>query len=242
MWSSNKPLLFVAVFLVGITLLGCRPPASKEALSQRRLAMERLGEYVSKIKPNSKILLLSNPFTKMKNASGEIKAFDQASLAGLENGLGKDHRIVVAYPKLSQSYLDHPETFTIPSNSKTPLSFILDTGSLDSLLAEHQDCQIIVSVIGLPVGITLTKAWKMNEVSFALLSPDLKVLGNRQTALEAFKKDKILAAVVQREGKDASNSILITSDNIESILKDQPALLGYKERCLKNNFNNCAEA
>ena len=61
--------------------------------------------------------------------------------------------------------------------------------------------------------------------SFALLLPDLGVLGPPAKAVEGFQRGKLLAAVAQ--DAKSGDPLIVTRDNLEAVLESQPKALGY---------------
>ena len=57
------------------------------ALAAREHAMEMLGARIAKLRPESKVLALSNPFTKESGYLNEKSQFERAGLRGLRKGL-----------------------------------------------------------------------------------------------------------------------------------------------------------
>jgi hypothetical protein len=114
----------------------------------------------------------------------------------------------------------------IPPDSRTPLSFVMQPVSVDQLAESHPECRVIVSLIGLPLGVDRLKIWNEKDPRcFALLLPDLRVLGPPAKAVEAFQRGNLLAAVV--EDAPSGDPLIVTRDNVVEVLERQPKALGY---------------
>jgi hypothetical protein len=227
-----KPWL-IALLLIVAVLVVSRPILSggKEmgvAVMARQRAMERLGASFSSEFGGKPVLLLSNPYTRNSAQSKTIRQFEAAGIKGFKLGLGEASRVEVVFPEIRPEYEEHPEKAVFPPNTKTPLSFLMEGASLDQLAVSHPNCELIVSLIGLPVGIDQLDVWKGDSHQFGLLLPDLRVLGSKAKALEAFKRGKIAAVVV--DDPQSQEALVIDSSNVEDVLSNRPQLLGFKSR------------
>jgi hypothetical protein len=102
----------------------------------------------------------------------------------------------------------------------------MQPASVDQLAEAHPECSVIVSLIGLPVGVDKLKIWDEKDPRcFALLLPDLRLLGPPAEAVGAFQRGKLLAAVVQ--DLNSSDPLIVTRDNIVQVLEQQPQVFGY---------------
>ena len=224
--------LFISTGVVLLAVLAAlywwqRPSVSRSAaLAARQLAMETLGARLAQLRPQCKVLALSNPFAKDAGYANEKSQFERAGLAGLRQGLGKRSPVSVGFPQIRPEFFSQPGAVSIPADSRTPLSYLMEPQSVEQLAQAHGECQVIVSLIGLPLGVDQLKLWDAKDPRcFALLLPDLRVLGPPAKALEAFQNGKLLAAVV--EEKAAGKPLIVTRDNIAQVLEQQPQLLGY---------------
>ncbi|MDA7511407.1 hypothetical protein N8612_07015, partial [Verrucomicrobia bacterium] len=198
------------------------------AVMARQRAMERLGASFSSEFGEKPVLLLSNPYTRNSGQSKTVRQFEAAGIKGFKLGFGEASRVEVVFPEIRPEYQEHPEKAVFPPNTKTPLSFLMEGASLDQLAVSHPNCELIVSLIGLPVGIDQLDVWKGDSHRFGLLLPDLRVLGSKAKALEAFKRGKIAAVVV--DDPQSQEALVIDSSNVEDVLSNQPQLLGFKRR------------
>ena len=219
-------LLGIAVLIFG-RLYFKATEETGQALDARQQALQTLGAYLAGLDGVECVQVLSNPFTQQSGQAREIHRFENAGIRGLETGLGDAINARIVFPTVKPEYRDNPQSAVMPQDIKTPLSFLIDPGSVDQLAKDAPDCGLFVSLIGLPAGVTQLGVWKPNHTArFALLLPDLRVVGTKAKAAQAFKSGKIVAAVVN--DPNSAEPILITADNIDQILKDNPNLLGFR--------------
>jgi hypothetical protein len=127
----------------------------------------------------------------------------------------------------------------VDPQTKTPLSFLVAEDAFDEVTHNNPDCDVIVSLIGLPVKLNAVEAWtKGGAPAFGLLLPDWRMIGDAQGIRNAFKSGKLLAAVLDKPGAPPDTGpvsreyrsefdaryILATAENIESLLKTSPQL------------------
>jgi hypothetical protein len=133
--------------------------------------------------------------------------------------------VKVVFPEIRPEYFANPESVIIPPDSRTPLSFLVRPDSVDELADAHPECTVIVSLIGLPAGVDRLKIWDEKDPRcFALLQPDLRLLGPPANAVEAFQRGKLLVAVA--EDFQSGDPLIVTRDNVVEVLKRQPKALG----------------
>lgn len=207
-----------------VAVLSLTYPSSPKgaALAMREQAMELLGERIAKLRPKCKVLALANPFTRESGYFNEKSQFERAGLRGLRKGLGRRLPVTVVFPELRPEY----QSVLVPSDLGTPLSFLVRPTSVDRLAEAHPECHVIVSLIGLPVGVDRLKVWQPEDPRcFALLLPDLRLLGPPTHAVAAFRREKLLAAVV--EDANSGGPLVVTRDNVVDVLQHQPQALGY---------------
>jgi hypothetical protein len=217
--------LAVAAVAALVLLAGASGPKGA-ALAARQQAMEALGARIVKLRPRCHVLVLSNPFTQESGYLDEKNQYERAGLRGLRKGLGRRASVKVVFPEIRPEYFAHPEAVIIPPDSRTPLSFLMWPASVDQLAESHPECHVIVSLIGLPVGVDQLRIWNgQDSRCFALLLPDLRLLGPPEKAVEAFALGKLLAAVA--EDAQSGDPLIITRDNVVEVLQRQPKALGY---------------
>jgi hypothetical protein len=228
--SANRNIVLVAglvVVAVAAVFFLTRSSSPKgAALAARQHAMEALGARIAKLRPDCKVLVLSNPFAKKSGYLDEKNQFERAGLNGLRKGLGRHSTVKVVFPEIRPEYFSNPQSVTIWPDSRTPLSFLMQPASLDQLAEAHPECRVIVSLIGLPAGVDRLKIWSEKDPrSFALLLPDLRLIGPPEQAVAAFQRGKLLAAV--GDDSQPGDPLIITRDNVVEVLKRQPKALGY---------------
>lgn len=188
--------------------------------------MAVLGARIAKLRPDCPVLVLANPFAKDAGYFSEQNQYERAGLHGLRRGLGGRGNVTVVSPEIRPEYLVDPASVIIPPDSATPLSFLMRPASVDQLAEAHPECRVIVSLIGLPFGVERLPLWSERDPrSFALLLPDMRILGPAAATAAAFEQGKVLAAVVTdgRSGKP----LVVTAENVHEVLRTQPKALGY---------------
>jgi len=225
-----------AVFFVGWRF---SKRASQIPLSHRAIATQVLAEYLGSNAPSGKVLVFSNPFSQMSGRPAEVYNFEKAGIEGLRRGFGAKTDLRISFPQLRPEAINNPGSIPIDSATKTPLSFFVEDNSFDELVAKNKDCQVAVSLIGLPLRIQSSAAWKALEAPrFGLLLPDWRMIGDAKMIREAFENGKLLAAVVAKPGgapEDApatgdyrtefgNRFILVTKANIDSLLASNSSL------------------
>jgi hypothetical protein len=217
-------LAVVAAAVVAFLARSSGPKSA--ALAGRQQAMEMLGARIAKLRPECKVLVLSNPFTKNSAYLNEKSQYERAGLRGLRKGLGSRSPVKIVFPEIRPEYFTNPGSVMIPPDSRTPLSFLMRPASVDELAEAHPECKVIVSLIGLPAEVDGLKIWNEQDARcFALLLPDLRLLGAPAKAVEAFQRGKLLAAVV--DDCQSGEPLIVTRENVEEVLRLQPKALGY---------------
>lgn len=209
------------------------------ALDRREVALRVLGEFVAAQAPGQRALIIANPFSQLPGQAPAVYAFEQAAVRGLKDGWGDRIQLAgVAYPELSAAAKRDPSSVPLPPDATTPLSFLTTERAWDEIAEKHADANILVSVIGLPVGIQGLGCWRKPAPRFALLLPDLRLVGDADATLAAFRSGKILAAVLNRPGAPPETApmardfraefdarfILVTATNIEPVMNFLPNL------------------
>jgi len=210
-----------------------------QAVGRRELALRVLGEHLATEFPGTRALVVSNPFSQQDGQGRSVYAFEAAAVRGLERGWGGRIRLVeVVFPALSAAAAANPESVPIPPDATTPLSFLTAEGAWEAMLGRHTEVDLVVSLIGLPVGMQQREWWRRAEPRFALLLPDLRLLGEGREIEAAFISGKIVAAVLRRPGappesvaalEDAhaefgARFLLVTPANVGAVLEQFPNL------------------
>lgn len=238
-------IVFVAVLLVLAAVLGWRTFRTQDrvvrgrALDRREIALRVLGEHLAQQVPGQTALIVANPFGQMPGQPREVGAFEEAAIRGLKDGWGDRIRLGgVDYPELSAAARQNPSSVPLPPDATTPLSFLTVDRAWDVLASKHPDAGLWVSVIGLPAGLQALECWRQPKPRFALLLPDLRLVGDANAIADAFTSGKILAAVLNRPGAPSETSgierdfraefearfLLVTATNIEDLIQVFPAL------------------
>jgi hypothetical protein len=235
-------LVFVAAVGVAIAaayFLG--PDPYRAALSDREVAAHVLARTVASRQPGKKMLVFSNPFIKRKSTDRRIVAMEEAGLRGLKTGAeGRSAIGAVVYPELRPVALKNPRAVPIDTETTTPLSYLVAPDAFDRAAQAHPDCEILVSLIGLPVELDQCDAWnKVGPPAFALLLPDLRMVGGANAVASSVKSGKLLAIVLRKPGGVSESEpvgrdhqaeferrfVLVTADNVDDVAARTPGLL-----------------
>ena len=244
MRTSSQLVVFGVVCLVGVSLwFAFHRNPSKQALGARSLATWGLAQELARRYPGTRAVAVSNPFAQKTGIRKEIQAVEEAGLAGLKEGFGQAIQLeAVVFPEIRAEAKENPRAVHIPDTT-TPLSYLVAEDSFDRLAQEHPSCDLIVSLIGLPADLGKVHVWQQAAPPrFALLLPDLRVIGNAAAVRAALQSEKLAAFVVPhptappeqtpvREDKKTEfekRFILVTRDNFEEVLSKHRALLNLR--------------
>lgn len=227
-------VLLLIVAGPAIWLLSKNSPQAN-AVHSRELATQRLAEYLAQTLPGQRALIVSNPFAQSRG--GMILEQEEAEVRGLRHGFAGQIEIeAVVVPQLKPAALQSPQSFELPPDATTPLSFMIEEGAFDQLAGQHSACKLIVSLIGLPADLNRVELWlPANPVKFGLLLPDLRVVGDKEAVRRAVKSGKIAAMICQRPDASATDSaktqfdrqfLLVNAENIDDVLGRFPKLCG----------------
>lgn len=240
---SARLAIFLVLILLGLGLAAGyyfinRPQFEADRL--RSLATWGLADYLARTRPGAKVLVLSNPFATRQNMEKSVVEQELAGIEGLKSGFnGKMDSVKVVYPELLADAFASPQSLIPDSSVTTPLSFLMTPEALSRLRQEHPDHDLWVSLIGLPVGISNQEVWKMdNGPTFALLLPDLRVIGGVKDVKNAVRSGKLVAFVLTKQGKMFDTRsigqdlrrefddryLLVTAENVEAIVEEYPEL------------------
>ena len=226
--SKSNAIAIGTIAVVGLVLFILWRPTSSYSLhlDTRFESMRLLGDFIRQEKPGANVLLMGNPFVQRSDASDKILDHDTMGHEGLQAGLGESVTVTKVYPGLSDSYLNDPNSVFIPPRSKTPLSFIVEAASFQSLVEAHSDHQVVVSLIGLPKGIQKQTMWKESDpTTFALLLPDFRLLGRSADVISQFENGKILAVVIK--DAETGDPMIVHKGNAAQLIKAQPQSFGW---------------
>lgn len=208
------------------------------ALEHRELATYFLANHLASSLSGKSVVVLSNPFSVRNGQPPEVYQYEKAGIRGLKRGFqGKMVLEQVVFPDIKPDFFKDRHLVAIDPSTSTPLSYLVRDDSVDQIAAAHPAAEVFVSLIGLPVNIAQTQAWKAGR-RFALLLPDLRMIGGQVEIVEAFKSRRLLAVVMNRPGAPPEDQplrssptiefdqrfVLVTPENVEQILRAYPRL------------------
>jgi hypothetical protein len=240
----NRRLLLLAGCVVlaiglGVALLGRRGP-HRDALQVRELATRGLAEHLARSFSGHRALVISNPYTQQSGLPGKMREMEDAGLRGLKQGFGTKVNIAaVAFPELKPEAKENPRAVFIDPETTTPLSFLVTEDAFDKLARQHPDCDLLVSLIGLPANLQRVQCWQAQPgPKFALLLPDLRVIGNNAAIRQALDGGRLAAFVMARPGAPETQPaadgefaaefekrfVLVTRENVDQVMRTYPQL------------------
>ena len=187
-------LLVLAAILLGLgAWFWFRSSPAANALAIREIATRGLADYLTHHQIGTRVLVLANPYVHQSGMKPKIVATEEAGIRGLTEGLKATPSLgTIAFPELKPEARDNPRSVYIDPQATTPLSFLVATDSFDQALAAHSECDVVVSLIGLPVELDQVKCWqRAGSPRFALLLPDLRIIGNRDDVQRALQKRQV---------------------------------------------------
>lgn len=216
----------------------------RTALDARELATWGLADHVARQSPGSRVLVVSNPFAQQPDVASEIKETEEAGIRGIRQGLGTQATLeAVVLPELRPEALKNPRALLQDADTSTPLSYLVAVDAFDRLAEQHPDCDVVISLVGLPAELAAVKIWsKPGPPKFALLLPDLRVIGNRAAVQRAVKGGKLAAFVLPKPGASDPHAaigrnsagefekrfVLVTMENIDQMMQSHPQLFPSK--------------
>jgi hypothetical protein len=232
-------LTLACLLAAGLGWFFLRPRPESTALQSRQLACRALAEHLARAFPGKSALVVANPFAREADAARGVREADDAGQRGLREGFGAAVRLAaVAHPQFKPGARENPRAFIGGETTITPMSYLVAEDAFDRLLEQHTGAEIVVSLIGLPADLNAFEAWhKAPPPRFALLFPDVRLLGGT-TALGAALRSGRLAAVVLRKpgGVDeetpvrgeaqvvfAERYLLVTAENFDGMREQFPA-------------------
>lgn len=241
MTRPTPALVFVILVAAGFSFwFYLKPDPQGSALRVREIATRGLAEHLARTHPGKSALVISNPFTQRPDTARAIVDTEQAGLRGLREGFGRSISVAaVAFPELKGEARENPRALLAGVETATPLSYLVEPEAFDALAGKHANCEIIVSLIGLPLEVARCEAWKAaGAPRFALLLPDLRVIGDAAAVKVAMKSGKLAAFVLVRPGAPGDDTppgrdwkaefekrfLLITAENVEQVIQASPGL------------------
>jgi hypothetical protein len=233
-------LVGCVVLAVGLGLAWrWRRSPEQDALQVRELATRGLAEHLARGFPGHRALVISNPYTQQSRLPHAMREMEAAGLRGLKQGLASKVSLAVAFPELKLEARENPRAVFIDPESTTPLSFLVAEDSFDKLARQHPECDLFVSLIGLPANLTRVQSWQdPTGPKFALLLPDLRVVGNNAVIRQAMRSGKLTAFVLARPGAPGGQPaaaadfvaefkkrfVLVTQENVDQAMQTFPQL------------------
>ena len=228
----------VAVGFAARFLIGTKPQVNAEHV--REIATRGLAAYLAQTQPGRRVLVFSNPFAREANTEPAIVKMEDAGIRGLEEGWkGKLTVAAIALPQLKVGARENPQAFIADPETTTPLSYLVAPDAFDNQAKLHAGCELVVSLIGLPADLDHCEIWtRPGPPAFALLLPDLGVIGGVDAVKRAVKSGKLLAFVLRRPGSPSDSEpvtgdsrdefekrfVLVTKENLEEVAKSNPEL------------------
>lgn len=246
-WFTGWGCRGAAVGLGGLFLFlvlggaGCSPPEARHALARRELVLEQLTEAAVREVPKPVVLVVGNPFAPLPGSDPGLREVEEASVRGVQRGIGKAgaRYAGIRHPALREEARRDPTAVPIPPGATTPVSFLTEPGAWDRLRSEVPEANLWVSLIGVPADLGETKAWEDPEgPRWALLLPDLKLIGNPDAVRSAFERGRLVALVLARPGAPPESEpvagdrreeferryILVTRESLASVAGAWPDL------------------
>lgn len=244
MQKKQLIMLIIACIVIPLSLFRMCPrenrASRRNALGARKAATQFLAEYLARTYPNAKALIVSNPYIQQADQSRAVIQFEKAGIDGLRKGFGAEITVMgVVFPDLKDGALTAPRSVPGLRPTTTPLSYLVTENAFEDLARAHPECNLLVSLIGLPVGAYLNDFWfKDDSPGIALLLPDLHIIDNHDDIRDAFQSGLITAAVLRKPAAptDATRPkgsvqeiferrfLLVTPDNIDEIATTWPFL------------------
>jgi hypothetical protein len=232
------PVLIALCAAAGVALwFFLRPDAHDHALTVRELATRTLAEYLAQRYPGQRAFLVSNPFTENNGGTKEVLATEKAGIAGIQKGLAAKVTLnAIAFPELKPEARTNPRALLVGAETTTPISYLMSANAFDQLTTEHPDCEILISLVGLPATLQDQRCWREPRPHFALLLPDLRFVGDAAAVKQAVLSGKLAAFVLHKPGAPDLRSsprktgefdkrfLLVTRENIEQVIADYPQL------------------
>ena len=237
--------ILIALAVIGITgglawiILTRRAPEHGAALSARELAARALAEQLAQSGKGKRVLVVANPFEPAGKLTREMRDMQEAGLRGLKAGLGQKIPFAIAWPELRPGVLENPRSVFIDPETTTPLSYLVTSDAFDHLAQQHADCDVVFSLIGLPAELSRVRCWQdAAGPGFALLLPDLRIIGNRAAVRASLESGKLIAFVAARPNATPTSAgaasdwraafeqqfVLVTRENVEAMVRAFPQL------------------
>jgi hypothetical protein len=174
--QSMAVKLFIVVLACGITILTLTFASNETArlianeMKFARAASFVMGEELAKKYPNATALVVVDEYYEKSKRQKEM-------VEGLKEGInGKINIAAIDYVKVPP-----PEGMTNPEEIEMmPMMERMRAEHFDELIKEHKDCNLVISLVGLPYDVGEMEIWRMDESDrpkMALLFADVHNLG-----------------------------------------------------------------
>lgn len=244
LWNFMKRHLPALFFLLLVsagfgTWFFSKPDPHGSAMHVRAIATRGLAEQLAQAYSGKQALIISNPFTQQTRTARHIMEAEEAGVRGLRDGFGGKVSIAaVVFPELKPEAWENPRALLGETDTSTPLSYLVTNDAFDQLARQH-NCELIVSLIGLPLELNRCESWNAPAgPKFALLLPDLRIIGDTAAVEAALRSGKLAAFVLRKPGAPGDDSppgkdfrteferrfVLVTPGNFEEVRRDHPAL------------------
>lgn len=214
-------------------------PEHRAARSSRELATRLLAQHLAGAGHFKKALVIANPFSRIGKLPKDMQAMEDAGVEGLRVGFGAKISMVMVFPELRPGVAENPRSAYIAPGTTTPLSYLVAPDAFDRLVQAHPDCDLVVSLIGLPAELSRVQCWERETPGFALLLPDLRIIGDRAALQRCLRRGKLVGFVMARPGAVQSLSgsaedwqalakerfVLVTPENFAANLQSWPQLV-----------------
>ncbi len=232
-------LLLLALVGAVVWWFAWRSTPQRTAFRAREIATWGLAQHLSQKHPGCRVLVVANPFIRQPGIAKDFIETEEAGIRGVRLGLGTQGAVAVAFPELKPDAGTNPRALLQDADTTTPLSYLVTEEAFDKLLQQNAGSDTVVSLIGLPVELGKVEAWtKPGLPRFALLLPDLGMIGNAGAVKKALQSGKLTAFVLARPGgagaeTDVSSDtaeefekrfVLVTAENFDAVRAAQPSL------------------
>ena len=216
-------LLVVAIAALALAIwYFTRDKEQAAAFHARQASTRMLAEYLAKKFPDGRVLVISNPFIQ-SGSPPDVFKMEHAGIAGLRQGFGSKAKLNIAYPDLKPAARENPRSYLVDPETPTPLSYLVAEDAFDKLGSGYD---VVISLIGLSAALDKVQSWqKPGKPVFGLLLPDLRIIGGAAEVRKAVNSGKLAAFILPQPGGTKDQFVLVTSEDIEQVLKQYPKLL-----------------
>lgn len=234
---SQPNIKYIAIFLLFV-VIGCgiyimtetMGSGDTDRLIQNELKYAKatavvLGQYLGDQFSGSKALVITSENYEKNKRQKEL-------VDGLKEGMGA--RVIIE--AIGSPIVEKKEG--VPPEEMMMMEEMLQAKNYNELIEKHKDCELVISIIGLPHDIKKMKIWKNdNKQKLALLFGDVFILE------KAIQIGKVVAAVTYRPGvkftEEAAPSdpkeafekryLLITPENVKEIAEKFPNIFANEK-------------